>query len=83
MLNKEKKCCMSVSVSVILLVGSPVTPLPWLVVGSCLKVVTIIIIVIIIIPRVGESSRTIDLLGLSFLIHVETSKGVNFAIGKP
>ena len=74
---------MSVSVSVILLVGSPVTLLPWLVVGSCLRVVAIIIIVIIIIPRVGESSRTIDLLGLSFLIHVETSKGVNSAIGKP
>ena len=59
-------------------IGSPVTLLPRLVARSCLRVIAIIII-----TRVGEPSRTIDLLGSSFLIHVETFKGVNSAMGKP
>ena len=77
---------MSVSVSVCLSIGPSVTPFPRLVAGSCLRVTTIIIIVIIIIiiiTRVGKPSRTIDLLGPSFLIHAETSIGVNSTIGKP
>jgi len=69
---------MFVSVLVCLSVGSLVTPLPWLVVGSCLRVTAIIII-----TQMDKPSRTIDLLGSSFLIHVETSKGVNSTIGKP
>ena len=79
----KKKCSMLVSVSVCLSVGSLVTPLPQLVVGSHLMVATIINIIITIITRVGKPSKTIDLLGSSFLIHVETSKGVNSTIGKP
>ena len=54
--------------------------------GRCLLAVAIIIIVIIIIiiiALVGKPSRTKDLLGSSFLIHVETFKGVNSAMGKP
>ena len=74
---------MFVSVSVCLFIGSLVTFLPWLVPGSHLRVAAIIIIVIIvIITRVGKPFKTIDLLGSSFLIHVETFKGVNSAIGK-
>ena len=52
--------------------------------GRCLLAVAIIIIVIIIIiiiALVGKPSRTKDLLGSSFLIHTEISKGVNSAIG--
>ena len=76
--------------SVCLSIESPVTPFPRLVAGSRLRVATIIIVVvvviiifIIIITQVCKPSRTIDLLGPSFLIHVETSMGVNSAIGKP
>ena len=82
---KEKEiCCMFVSVFVCLFVGSLVTPVPHLVAGRCLMVpaVIIIVITIIIITLVGKPSRTIDLLGSSFLIHAETFKGVNYAIGK-
>ena len=74
---------MLVSVSVCLSVRSLVTPLPRLVVGSHLMVATIINIIITIITRVGKPSKTIDLLGSSFLLHVETSKGENSTIGKP
>ena len=73
---------------VCLSVGSLVTPNPRLVAGICLTVAAIIIVVtviiiviiiiiaiiIIIIILVGKPSRTKDLLGLSFLIHAETSK---------
>ena len=40
---------MFVSVSVCLSAGSPTTPFPWLVVGSHLRVATIINIVIVIV----------------------------------
>jgi len=76
---------MSVSLFVYLFVESPITPFPRLVAGSCLRVATTTtnIIIIIIIIEVGKPSKTIDLLGSSFLIHAETSKGVNSTIGKP
>ena len=73
---------MFVFVFVCLFVGSLVTPLPQLVSGSCLRFATIIII-IIIITRLDKPSRTIDLLGSSFLILAETSKGMNSTIRKP
>ena len=69
---------MFVSVSIYLLVESPVTSFPWMEARSCLRVSTT---TTIIITRVGKPSRTIDLLGPSFLIHAETSKGVNSTIG--
>ena len=73
---------MFVFVFVCLFVGSLVTPLPQLVSGSCLRFAAIIII-IIIITRLDKPSRTIDLLGSSFLILAETSKGMNSTIRKP
>ena len=74
---------MLVSVSVCLSVGSLVTPLPRLVVGSHLMFATIINTIITIITLVGKPSKTIDLLGSSFLILAETSKGMNSTIRKP
>ena len=71
---------MSVFVSIYLLVESPVTSFPWMEARSFLRVSTT---TTIIITRMDEPSRTIDLLGPSFLIHAETSIGVNSTIGKP
>ena len=74
---------MFVSVFVYLSIGAPVTPNPRLVARRCLTVTAIIITVIIIITLVGKPSRTIELLGPSFLIQAKTFKGVNSIIGKP
>ena len=74
---------MFVSVFVCLSIGAPVTPNPRLVARRCLTITAIIIIVIIIITLVGKPTRTIELLGPSFLIQAKTFKGVNSTIGKP
>ena len=80
---KKKLCCTFVSMFVYVFVGSPITPVPRQVPRRCLTVAAVIIIVIIIITLVGKPSRTIDLLGSSFLIHAKTSRGTYSAIGKP